>query len=103
MSLCTFAEDYTYVVTVQVNCEIEYRDSRGYVLGRQSTTAQSQTFTICASSEGEAIREAISQCSSMCESNRGQYQGKAMFAGEECSKYLIRSIGSTSSQKYGKC
>ena len=102
MSLCAFA-DNTYVVTVKVNCEYEYRDASGNVLGRQSATAESQTFTICAASQGDAIREAISQCSSMCESSRGQYLGKATYGGETCSKYLYRSVGQTSATKYGEC
>ena len=102
MSLSVFA-DNTFVVTVQVNCEYEYRDSHGNVMGRQSAPAQSQSFTICAESEGAAIREAISQCSSMCESSRGQYLGTATYGGEQCKKYLNRSVGTTSAKKFGEC
>ena len=96
--------DNTYVVTVTVTCEYAYYSvQNGNLLGRQSTTDQSQTFTICAESEGAAIREAIYQCSSMCESNQGQYQGTATYGGEKCKKYLVRRIGKTEATKYGSC
>ena len=103
MGTMVYAND-TYVVTVTVKCEYVYYGENGGLLGRQSTVDQSQTFTICAASEGAAIQEAIYQCSRMCENEgNGQYQGKATYGGETCSKYLVRRVGSTSAKKYGSC
>ena len=53
MGTMVYAND-TYVVTVTVKCEYVYYGENGGLLGRQSTVDQSQTFTICAASEGAA-------------------------------------------------
>jgi len=96
--------DNTYVVTVNVICEYVYYSENGGMLGRQSAPAQSQSFTICAASEGDAIREAIYQCGRTCENEgNGQYQGKATYGGETCKKYLVRRVGEAKAIKYGPC
>lgn len=98
------ATTYTYVVTVEVICEYAYYSQENGFLGRQSAPSESQTFRICAESEGAAIRDALYQCSRMCENDgNGQYLGKATFGGETCSKYLVRRTGKTVAKRQGTC
>lgn len=87
----SYATERQYVITVTYSVTYEYRDYQGNVLSSQSGVSGSQTFTVCAESEGEARQKAIQQCSSTCNYG-GQKVGSADIGGVKCTKYEVRRV-----------